>query len=118
MKGYFLFGAYIVMMIVATLGASDGKATSSRYAIASWYGPGLYGNPMACGGKLQPGTRGVASPSLPCGMKIKLCFNGKCVSTKVVDRGPFVPGRDFDLTAATANDVNLKGVQMISWWIQ
>ena len=36
-----------------------------RKAAASWYGPGLYGNKLACGGTLEPGTIGVANKTLP-----------------------------------------------------
>src|SRR4051794_8472099 len=42
-------------------------------AVASWYGPGLYGNHLACGGTLTPGTFGVAHKALACGTKIRLC---------------------------------------------
>ena len=37
------------------------RITVYRYAAASWYGPGLYGNTMACGGTLTPATLGVAN---------------------------------------------------------
>jgi hypothetical protein len=69
--------------------------------MASWYGPGLYGNKLACGGRLSPGTVGVAHKSLPCGTKITLHHKGRTVRTKVIDRGPYVGGRVYDLTAAT-----------------
>jgi hypothetical protein len=69
--------------------------------MASWYGPGLYGNKLACGGRLSTGTVGVAHKSLPCGTKITLHHKGRTVRTKVIDRGPYVGGRVYDLTAAT-----------------
>jgi rare lipoprotein A (peptidoglycan hydrolase) len=72
---------------------------------ASYFGPGLFGGPLACGGTLQPGTRGVAHKSLPCGAKVVLRFRGRTLTTRVVDRGPFVAGREFDLTQATRNDL-------------
>jgi rare lipoprotein A (peptidoglycan hydrolase) len=67
-------------------------------AVASWYGPGLYGNHLACGGTLQPTTFGVAHKALPCGTKVRLCVR-RCVTAPVIDRGPYVAGRTFDLTA-------------------
>jgi rare lipoprotein A (peptidoglycan hydrolase) len=67
-------------------------------AVASWYGPGLYGNHLACGGTLEPTTFGVAHKALPCGTKIRLCVR-RCVTAPVIDRGPYVAGRTFDLTA-------------------
>jgi rare lipoprotein A len=72
-----------------------------RRALASWYGPGLYGGHLACGGTLTPSTLGVANKSLPCGTKVTLHYKGHTVRVPVVDRGPYVGAREFDLTAAT-----------------
>ena len=77
------------------------KVTAYRPAQASWYGPGLYGNGLACGGTLTPGTIGVAHKSLPCGTQLTLRYHGNSVKVEVIDRGPYVGGREFDLTAAT-----------------
>jgi rare lipoprotein A len=77
------------------------RVTAYKPAAASYYGPGLYGGALACGGTLQPGTLGVASKTLPCGSRVKLLYRGRTVTVPVVDRGPYVAGRDFDLTAAT-----------------
>ena len=84
-------------------GSSDsaGKVTAYRPAAASWYGPGLYGNPMACGGTLTPSTMGVAHRTMPCGTKLRLRNGNRTVSVRVVDRGPFSGSREFDLTSAT-----------------
>jgi rare lipoprotein A (peptidoglycan hydrolase) len=69
---------------------------------SSWYGPGLWGNTTACGQVLTPELAGVAHRSLPCGTRVTLRYNGKIVRVKVVDRGPFVSGRTFDLTQKPA----------------
>jgi len=79
----------------------SGGVTGYRLAGASWYGPGLYGGHLACGGTLTAGTLGVANKTLPCGSKVTLRYHGRSVTVPVVDRGPYVGGRDFDLTAAT-----------------
>jgi rare lipoprotein A len=78
-----------------------GRLNAYRQAAASWYGPGLYGSRLACGGRLRPGTLGVAHKSLPCGARVTLRKGSRIVRVRVVDRGPFVGGREFDLTAAT-----------------
>ena len=78
-----------------------GRLNAFRPALASWYGPGLYGNALGCGGRLSPGTVGVAHKSLPCGTKLVLRKGSRIVRARVIDRGPYVGGREFDLTAAT-----------------
>jgi hypothetical protein len=78
-----------------------GGVTVYRARFASWYGPGLYGNKLACGGRLTPGTVGVAHKTLPCGTKVTLHNKGRTLTVKVIDRGPYIGGRFYDLTAAT-----------------
>lgn len=67
----------------------------------SWYGPGFYGNGGACGmmpGGLQKDTVGVAHRTLPCGTRVTFRYKGKTVVTRVIDRGPYVKGRTWDMT--------------------
>ena len=77
------------------------RVTAFRPAGASYYGPGLYGGALACGGTLQPGMLGVANKTLPCGSKVILRYRSRTITVPVIDRGPYVAGRDYDLTAAT-----------------
>jgi rare lipoprotein A (peptidoglycan hydrolase) len=60
-------------------------------------------------------TMGVANPVLPCGVKIYLQYNGTQVLTQVIDRGPDVPGREFDVTRALAKRLGLVGTRTIRW---
>ena len=77
------------------------RAEVYRTAHASYYGPGLYGNRLACGGTLTPSTIGVAHKSLPCGTKVRFHHRGRELTARVIDRGPYVGGREYDLTEAT-----------------
>jgi rare lipoprotein A len=86
-----------------------GRLNVYRFAHVSWYGPGLYGGHLACGGTLQPGTLGVANKSLPCGAKVTLRHGGRSIRVRVIDRGPYVGGREYDLTAATAQRLGFHG---------
>lgn len=76
-----------------------GRVFVYRPSYASWYGPGLYGGGLACGGRLTPATVGVAHRWLPCGTRVAFRFGGRTVVARVVDRGPYVGGREWDLTA-------------------
>lgn len=78
-----------------------GRVYVYRPSQASWYGPGLYGNALACGGSLSAGKLGVANKSLPCGTRVTLRYRGRSVTVPVIDRGPFSGSREWDLTAAT-----------------
>ena len=66
----------------------------------SWYGPGLYGSRTACGIALTKAVMGVASRTLPCGTMVTFRNpdNGKSVTVPVIDRGPYVSGRMWDLS--------------------
>jgi rare lipoprotein A len=78
-----------------------------RPALASWYGGG---GSMACGGWLTSSTMGVANKTLPCGTLVTLHYDGRTVRVPVVDRGPYVEGREFDLTEATKEALGFSGV--------
>ena len=80
---------------------------------ATWYGPGLYGNEMACGGKLTPNTFGVAHRTLPCGKRVTIAHGGRIVIARVVDRGPFVKGVEYDLTEKTARSVRMSSTSEV-----
>ncbi|HEU5252525.1 MAG TPA: septal ring lytic transglycosylase RlpA family protein [Solirubrobacterales bacterium] len=86
------------------------KLTAYRLAGASYYGPGIFGNGVACGGTLLPGTMGVAHKTLPCGTKVTLRYHGRTVTVPVIDRGPYVAGRDYDLTWAVKLRLGFPGV--------
>jgi rare lipoprotein A len=84
------------------------QASVYRPARATWYGPGLYGHRLACGGKLSRSTLGVAHRKLPCGTPVEVFYDGRSITVPVVDRGPFANGASYDLTAATADALGVK----------
>lgn len=83
-------------------------------ALASWYGPGLYGNRTACGQTLTPGLPGVAHKTLACGTRLLLCA-ARCATATVIDRGPYVAGREFDLTAATKGAIGAGSLTVVRY---
>ena len=86
-----------------------GRLNVYREALASWYGPGFYGRRTGCGGTLGYSQLGVAHKTLPCGTKVTLRHNGRRVRVPVIDRGPYVGAREYDLTAATARKLRFRG---------
>jgi hypothetical protein len=78
-----------------------GRLNVYRHVFVSWYGPGLYGNHLSCGGTLAPDTIGVANRTLPCGTRVTLRYRGRTLRVRVIDHGPYVYGREYDLTSAT-----------------
>jgi rare lipoprotein A len=98
-----------VRMAVGGLERPLGRLNVYRWASASWYGPGLYGNHLGCGGTLTPGRVGVAHKTLPCGTRLRLRHRGRTVRVRVIDRGPYVAGREYDLTEATARKLRFRG---------
>jgi rare lipoprotein A len=84
-------------------------------ARAAPYGPTASHRRTACGEAFTKDTLGIDHPTLPCGVKVYIRYHGREVLTQVVDRGPFVPGRDFDITKALANRLGLHGTQTVQW---
>jgi rare lipoprotein A (peptidoglycan hydrolase) len=85
---------------VATLPPLPDPPTAG-IVIASWYGPGFYGNRTACGQVYTPEIAGVAHRTLPCGTLLVLDYRGRTMTVPVIDRGPYIAGRTLDLSNAT-----------------
>lgn len=69
-----------------------------RTTQVSWYGPGFYGRRTACGAAMTQTLVGVAHRTLPCGTLVEFRWHGRTIKAPVVDRGPYVAGRLWDLT--------------------
>jgi rare lipoprotein A len=91
--------------------ARAGTLRAFRPGLASWYA--LYGGALACGGTLGYGTLGVANKTLPCGTKVTLRYRNREVTVRVIDRGPYAGGREWDLTGATARRLGFDGVGVV-----
>ena len=81
-------------------GGGGGAARFSR--TVTWYGPGWYGRRTACGQKLTSTLMGTAHKTLPCGTVVHFRYKGRRATARVVDRGPYARGVEFDLTWAVA----------------
>ena len=79
------------------------------YVIASWYGEDFHGRPTSSGEPFDMNALTCAHKEYPFGTKLKVTntSNNKSVECIVNDRGPFIKGRDIDLSYAAARQIDL-----------
>ncbi len=94
---------------------APGSPKDWQRAVASTFSD--YGGPLACGGVLARGQLGIASRTVPCGTLVTLAYRGRVVRVPVIDRGPYVDGRTWDLTGATASALRFPGLAELDWRI-
>ncbi|HTB69459.1 MAG TPA: septal ring lytic transglycosylase RlpA family protein [Solirubrobacteraceae bacterium] len=93
----------------APVGApAPASAAVKGVALATWFGPGFYGQTTACGQTLTPAVVGVANRTLPCGTLVKLSLRGRGIVLPVIDRGPYAHnGAQWDLTSEAARQIGM-----------
>lgn len=88
--------------------------TMSGEVTASWYGPEHHNKLTASGQKFDMNKNTLAHKTLPLGTKVRLVNpdNGKSAEGVVNDRGPYIKGRDVDVSYAMAKQLGFvrKGV--------
>jgi len=84
------------------------SVVTARAEVASIYGgsDGLCGHKTASGERLNCAAMTAAHRRLPFGSQIRVCHTG-CVTVRINDRGPWVRGRDIDLSPAAARAIGL-----------
>jgi rare lipoprotein A len=82
---------------------------------ASVYGgrDGYCGSRTASGGRVNCSAMTAAHRRLPFGTRVRVC-HGRCVTVRINDRGPWVRGRDIDLTPAAARAIGLNGTGRVT----
>lgn len=80
-----------------------------KTAIASWYGAEFHGRPTSSGETFDMYKKTCAHREYPFGTRLRVTNlnNQRSVECIVNDRGPFVPGRDIDLSYAAAREIGL-----------
>ena len=98
-------------VLLFTSCASYEKYPGSGYAVASWYGSEFHGKPTSSGEIFNMYALTCAHREYPFGTKLKVTnvLNNKTATCLVNDRGPFVAGRDLDLSYAAAKEIGLIG---------
>ncbi len=79
--------------------------------VASWYGPGFHGKKTSCGEIYDMHGLTAAHKILPMNTVVRVTNmeNGKEVTVRINDRGPFIDGRDIDLSLSAAKAVDMVG---------
>ncbi|MCA9570943.1 MAG: septal ring lytic transglycosylase RlpA family protein [Myxococcales bacterium] len=102
----------VTFLLAAALAAPD-------LWVTSWYGERFRGRPTASGEIFDPDGFTAAHRTLPFGTRLRVTnpTNGNTVEVRVNDRGPFVPGRQLDVSEAAAEaldivDVGVKGLEV------
>ena len=86
-------------------------ATSIGGGVASYYGRRFHGRPTASGEKFDMNAMTAAHRTLPFGSLVEVTNprNGKTVTVRINDRGPFHGGRVIDVSRAAATELGLIG---------
>jgi peptidoglycan lytic transglycosylase len=82
-----------------------------QQGIASWYGHPYHGRPTSSGEIYNMYDMTAAHRTLPFGTQVRVhdLDNGRDVSVRINDRGPFVNGRIIDLSYAAAKAMGMLG---------
>jgi rare lipoprotein A len=119
MRKYFTPFVFTLTLIVSSLLTSSVQANTKKVMTASWYGPGMQLHTMPDGRRVALTAQGiefdmndptvVAHKTLPFGTELKLTHPDTGVSIKVIvqDRGPYVKGRDLDLSKGAAKKIGI-----------
>ena len=104
----------IIFAVVAPIAMLWGSAVNAApfLALASWYGPGFYGNLTANGERYYGDQLTAAHKSLPFGTRVRVTNprTQQSIVVRINDRGPYIGPREFDLSSASADRVGLKGL--------
>ncbi len=87
----------------------NGQPVVEQVGEASFYGAGFHGKKTANGEKFDQNDKTAAHPTLPLGTKATVTNleNGNSVEVKINDRGPYVKGRDIDLSKGAAKELGM-----------
>ena len=89
-----------------TYAAVTATRAGASYGLASFYDEGPH---TASGEKFDPNELTAAHPSLPFGTRLRVTnvANGRSVTVRINDRGPFVAGRTVDVSYSAAKRIGI-----------
>lgn len=91
--------------------------TAETLMIASWYGNKFQGRQTASGERFDLNKLTAANRTLPLGTLVRITApsTGRSIVVRINDRGPWLKGRDFDLSEAAAIKLGIheKGIAAV-----
>jgi rare lipoprotein A len=90
------------------------EAAFAETCVASHYG--YSGGHTASGERMNPSAMTAAHRTRPFGshVAVTLHSNGRSVTVRINDRGPFVKGRCIDLSTGAAHALGMSGTDLVS----
>ena len=73
------------------------------------------GKVVATGRKFDPNGMTVAHKTLPFGTRLMVSYGRNTAEVVVNDRGPYVAGREIDLTRGVARALHFPGLGKVRW---
>ncbi|NKB87871.1 MAG: septal ring lytic transglycosylase RlpA family protein [Acidobacteria bacterium] len=112
-SGSVLRGAAILLLLALVAGCASSPAIrpgrSATSMVASWYGPKYHGRQTASGEVFDMNGLTAAHKTLPFGTKLRVTYpsTSRTVVVVVNDRGPFIRGRELDLSYGAAKELGM-----------
>ena len=90
-------------------GTTRGGGQVSESGVASYYAHKYHGRKTASGERFDMNDMTAAHKTLPFGTRVRVTnvSNGKSVTVRINDRGPFVKGRVIDVSLAAAKKLDM-----------
>jgi rare lipoprotein A len=100
---------HVALVFVFLLSGCGITSGFRQRGVASWYGPGFYGNQTANQELFDPRKLTAAHRRLPFGSYVRVTRvdNEESVIVRINDRGPFKRGRIIDLTETAARELGM-----------
>lgn len=113
-----MFAAWPRKVLIASIAISGclalfvvaSAAVKAEQMVASWYGPGFEGATTASGEPFDPYDYTAASKTYDFGTRLIVTYEGRSVVVRVTDRGPYIAGRNLDLSQGAAEYLGLTAV--------
>lgn len=103
--------AALVLLVVlgAACATRAPQSPTTTVGVASWYGPGFHGRATASGERYDQHGLTAAHRTWPLGTAVRVTHlaNGRSLVVRINDRGPFVDGREIDLSFEAARQLGI-----------